>query len=49
MLLVSHILEELNIDETLSILNYIISPKRRETIAERSENPKKYIFDELLE
>ena len=49
MLLVSHILEEVNIDETLSILNYIISPKRRETIAERSENPKKYIFDELLE
>jgi hypothetical protein len=48
-LLVSHILEELNIDDTLSILNYIISPKRRETIAERSENPKKYIFDELLE
>lgn len=49
MLLVSHILEELNIDETLSILNYIISPKRRETIAERSENPQKYLFDELLE
>jgi len=48
-LLLSHILEELNIDETLSILNYIISPKRRETIAERSENPQKYKFDELLE
>ena len=48
-LLLSHILEELNIEETLSILNYIISPKRRETIAERSENPQKYAFDELLE
>ena len=48
-LLVSHILEELNIDETLSILNYIISPKRRETIDERSENPQKFMFDELLE
>jgi hypothetical protein len=48
-LLVSHILEELNIDDTLSILNYIISPKRRETIDERRENPQKYMFDELLE
>ena len=48
-LLLSHILEELNIEETLSILNYIISSKRRETIAERNENPQKYAFDELLE
>ena len=48
-LLVSHILEELNIDETLSILNYIISPKRRETVVERSENPQKYLFNELVE
>ena len=48
-LLLSHILEELNIEETLSILNYIISPKRRETIAEIRKNPQKYKFDELLE
>lgn len=48
-LLVSHILEELNIDETLLILNYIMSPKSRETVTERSENPEKYIFDELVE
>ena len=48
-LVVSHILEELNIDETLSILNYIISPKGRETLAERRDNPEKYIFDELME
>ena len=48
-LVVSHILEELNIDETLSILNYIISPKGRETLAERHDNPEKYIFDELME
>ena len=48
-LVVSHILEELNIDETLSILNYIISPKQRETLAERQDNPEKYVFDELME
>jgi hypothetical protein len=48
-LVVSHILEELNIDETLSILNYIISPKGRETLAERRDNPEKYVFDELIE
>ena len=48
-LVVSHILEELNIEETLSILNYIISPKRREYIVNRRENPDKYVFDELME
>ena len=48
-LIISHILEELNIDEILSILNYIISPKQREKIAERRENPQNYIFDELVE
>ena len=48
-LIVSHILEELNIDETLSILNYIISPKQREIIAERRDNPSKYIFEDLIE
>jgi hypothetical protein len=48
-LIVSHILEELNIDDTLSILNYIISPKKREIIAERRDNPSKYIFEDLVE
>ena len=48
-LVISHILEELNIDETLSILSYIISPKRREALAERRDNPEKYVFDELME
>ena len=48
-MIISHILEELNIDEILSILNYIISPKQREKIAERRENPQNYIFDDLVE
>uniref|UniRef100_A0A6C0EWU8 SNF2 N-terminal domain-containing protein n=1 Tax=viral metagenome TaxID=1070528 RepID=A0A6C0EWU8_9ZZZZ len=48
-LVVSHILEELNIEETLSILNYIISPKRREYIMDRRDKPEKYILDELME
>jgi superfamily II DNA or RNA helicase len=48
-LIVSHILEELNIDDTLSILNYIISPKQREVISERRDNPSKYIFEDLIE
>ena len=48
-LVVSHILEELNIEETLSILNYIISPKRREYMVDRRDKPDKYIFDELME
>jgi hypothetical protein len=48
-LVVSHILEELNIEETLSILNYIISPKRREYMMDRRDKPEKYILDELME
>ena len=48
-LVVSHILEELNIEETLSILNYIISPKRREYMVDRRDKPEKYIFDELID
>ena len=47
--IVSHILEELNIEETLSILNYIISIKRREITKDRRDNPDKYKFDELME
>ena len=48
-LLVSHILEELNIDETLSILNYVTSLQTKEIFAERMKNPQKYIFEELLD
>ena len=48
-LVVSHILEELNIEETLSILNYIISQKRREYIVDRRDKPEKYMLDELME
>ena len=48
-LIVSHILEELNIEDTLPILNYIISPKGKEAIAQRRDNPDEYIFDELME
>ena len=48
-LIVSHILEELNIEETLSIMNYIISTKRRKVVAERRDNPSKYVFEDLME
>ena len=48
-LIVSHILEELNIEDTLSILNYIISPKQRKVVDERRDNPGKYSFDDLME
>ena len=48
-MIVYHILEELNIDDTLSILNYIISPKQRKVVDERRDNPGKYIFEDLVE
>jgi len=48
-LIISHILEELNIDEIFPILNYIISPKQREKIEERRANPENYIFEYLVE
>jgi hypothetical protein len=51
-ILVAHILEELNIDDTLSILNYIISPAYRILIRERQSDPRKYenelLFDGLM-
>jgi hypothetical protein len=48
-LVTRHILEELNIDETLEILNYIISPKTKEELKKRRENPGDYKFDTLME
>jgi superfamily II DNA or RNA helicase len=51
-ILVAHILEELNIDDTLSILNYIISPAYRTLMRERQSDPRKYekelLFDDLM-
>ena len=48
-LVTRHILEELNIEETLEILNYIISPKTKEELKKRRENPDDYKFDTLME
>jgi hypothetical protein len=48
-LVTRHILEELNIEETLEILNYIISPKTKEEVKKRRENPGDYKFDTLME
>ena len=51
-ILVAHILEELNMEDTLSILNYIISPAYRMIIRERQSDPTKYdnelVFDGLM-
>jgi hypothetical protein len=48
-LIISHILEELNIEDTLSIMNYIISPKERKVVDDRRDNPDKYVFEDLIE
>jgi hypothetical protein len=51
-ILIAHILEELNMEDTLSILNYIISPAYRTLNRERQSNPAKYdnelVFDSLM-
>ena len=51
-ILVAHILEELNMEDTLSILNYLISPAYRLLMRERQSDPKKYdnelVFDGLM-
>ena len=51
-ILVAHILEELNMEDTLSVLNYIISPAYRMIIRERQSDPTKYdnelVFDGLM-
>jgi hypothetical protein len=51
-ILVAHILEELNIDDTLSILNYVISPAYKILMRERQSEPRKYedelLFDSLM-
>jgi hypothetical protein len=48
-LVVRHILEELNIEETLEILNYIFFPKTKEELEKRRYNPGEYKFDILME
>ena len=51
-ILVAHILEELNMEDTLSILNYIISPAYRILMRERQSDASKYdnelSFDSLM-
>jgi hypothetical protein len=47
--IVAHILQELNIDDTLTLLNYMISPDRRRMIEQRAANPLKYEFDIIME
>jgi hypothetical protein len=47
--IVEHILEELNLDDTISILNHIISINRQKILQERARNPAEYEFDQLME
>jgi hypothetical protein len=47
--IVAHILQELNIDDTLTLLNYMISPDRRRMLEQRASNPVKYEFDITME
>ena len=51
-ILIAHILEELNMEDTLSILNYIISPAYRMLMRERQSDASKYdnelSFDSLM-
>lgn len=47
--IVEHILEELNLDDTISILNHIISINRQKILEDRARNPGEYEFDQLME
>jgi len=47
--IVAHILQELNIDDTLTLLNYMISPDRRRMLEQRAASPLKYEFDIIME
>jgi hypothetical protein len=47
--IVVHILQELNIDDTLTLLNYMVSPDRRRILEQRDSNPTKYEFDITME
>ena len=47
--IVTHILQELNIDDTLTLLNYMISPDRRRMLEQQASNPVKYEFDIIME
>jgi len=47
--IVAHILQELNIDDILTLLNYGLSPDRQRVLDMRAANPIKYEFDILME
>jgi hypothetical protein len=47
--IVVHMLQELNIDDTLTLLNYMVSPDRRRILEQRDSNPTKYEFDTTME
>jgi len=47
--IVAHILEELNLEDTVSILNHTISKNRQKIMEERQRNRVEYEFDELME
>ena len=47
--IVAHILQELSIDETLTLLNYILTADRQRILDMRATNPIKYEFDIMME
>ena len=47
--IVVHMLQELNIDDTLTLLNYMVSSDRRRILEQRDSNPTKYEFDTTME
>jgi hypothetical protein len=47
--IVAHILQELNIDDTLTLLNYIITADKQRIADMRASNPIKYEFDIIME
>lgn len=47
--IVAHILQELNVDDTLTLLNYIITADKQRIIDMRASNPIKYEFDIIME
>jgi hypothetical protein len=47
--IVAHILQELNVDDTLTLLNYIITADKQRIADMRASNPIKYEFDIIME
>ena len=47
--IVAHILQELNIDDILTLLNYILTADRQRILDMRAANPSKYEFDIMME